>query len=91
MSLVDLIKKKKITLLDVQPCLMEVVNIAEECVESNFWLTSTQEMEVDSASEVESSLKVDPTFSSTVGKFVQIKGHHVTTRSVNFFTSIQVT
>ena len=47
-----------------------IVNIVEECVESNFHLNSTQEMVVDSASKVKSILKVDLTYSSTVGKFV---------------------
>ena len=46
------------------------INIAEECIESNFRLNSTQEMEVDSASNVQSTLKVVLTCSSTVGKFV---------------------
>jgi hypothetical protein len=57
-------------LLAVQPCLVEIANSVEECVESNFRLNSTQEMGVDSASKVESTLKVDLISSSKVGKFV---------------------
>lgn len=60
----------RVALLDVQPCLMEIVNTVEECVESNTRLNSTQDMEVDSASALESTLKVNLTYSSTVDKFV---------------------
>jgi hypothetical protein len=59
-----------VALLDIQLCLMEIVNIVEECIESNFRLNSRQEMEVDSASKVESTLKVNLTCLSTVDKFV---------------------
>jgi hypothetical protein len=37
--------------LDVQLCLMEIVNVVEECVESKFLLNSTLEMDVVSASK----------------------------------------
>ena len=59
-----------VALLDIQQCLMEIVNIVEESVESNFRLNSRQETEVDSASKVESTLKVDLTCLFTVDKFV---------------------
>jgi hypothetical protein len=56
--------------LDVQPSLMVTVNSVEESAESHLRLNSALEMEVDSASKVESTLKENLTCSSKVSKFV---------------------
>lgn len=64
--------------------MLEIANIVEACVEYDFWLNSTQEIVVDSASKGESTLKVDLTCSTEVVNLYQIKWHHMTEYSLIF-------